>query len=87
MKEENISPDERKEGAKAYRKGKKIDFETFVNKVLKTRDEIGKDISNSDLLALPGSKGSAIVKRDSVNIEKFKPEPVSEETQQNFDDT
>ena len=85
---ENLSPDERKEGAKAYRKGK-IDFETFVNKVLKPRDEIGRqeqDISNSDLPALPGSKGSAIVKRDSVNIEKFKPEPVSEGTQQNFDD-
>ena len=85
---ENLSPDERKEGAKAYRKGK-IDFETFVNKVLKTRDEIGRqeqDISNLDLPSLPGSKGSAIVKRDSVNIEKFKSEPVSEGTQQNFDD-
>ena len=77
-------------GARAYRKGK-IDFETFVNKVLKTRDEIGgqrqeQDISNLGLPALPGSKGSAIVKRDSVNIEKFKSEPVSEGTQQNFDD-
>ena len=87
---ENLSPDERKEGMKSYRKGK-IDFETFVNKVLKTRDEIGgqeqeQNISNLDLPALPGSKGSAIVKRDSVNIEKFKPEPVSEGTQQNFDD-
>ena len=85
---ENLSPDERKEGMKSYRKGK-IDFETFVNKVLKTRDEIGgqeQNISNLDLPALPESKGSAIVKRDSVNIEKFKPEPVSEGTQQNFDD-
>ena len=85
---ENLSPDERKAGARAYRKGK-IDFETFVNKVLKTRDEIGRqeqNISNLDLPALPGSKGSAIVKRDSVNIEKFKSEPVSEGTQQNFDD-
>ena len=87
---ENLSPDERKEGAKAYRKGK-IDFKTFVNNVLKTRDEIKKQgeeqySSNLDLPALPGSKGSAIIKRDSVNIEKFKPEPVSEGTQQNFDD-
>ena len=87
---ENLSPDERKVGAKAYRKGK-IDFETFVNKVLKTRDEIKKQgeeqySSNLDLPVLPGSKGSAIVKRNSVNIEKFKPEPVSEGTQQNFDD-
>ena len=87
---ENISPDERKAGARAYRKGK-IDFETFVNNVLKTRDEIKKQgeeqySSNLDLPALPGSKGSAIIKRDSVNIEKFKSEPVSEGTQQNFDD-
>ena len=87
---ENLSSDERKAGAKAYKKGK-IDFETFVNKVLKTRDEIKKqepekETSNLDLPALPGSATSAIVKRDSVNIEKFKPEPVSEGTQQNFDD-
>lgn len=87
---ENLSPDERKEGRKLYKKGK-IDFETFVNKVLKTRDEIKKqepekETSNLDLSALPGSATSAIVKRDSVNIEKFKSEPVSEGTQQNFDD-
>ena len=78
---ENLSPDERKEGMKSYRKGK-IDFETFVNKVLKTRDEIKKQEQDT----LPESPTSAIVKRDSVNIEKFKPEPVSEGTQQNFDD-
>ena len=87
---ENLSSDERREGRKLYKKGK-IDFETFVNKVLKTRDEIKKqepekETSNLDLPALPGSATSAIVKRDSVNIEKFKPEPVSEGTQQNFDD-
>ena len=76
---ENLSPDERKEGMKSYRKGK-IDFETFVNKVLKTRDEIKK--REQDIL--PESLTSAIVKRDSVDIEKFK--PTSEGTQQNFDD-
>ncbi len=58
---------------------------------MKTRDEIKKqepekETSNLDLPALPGSATSAIVKRDSVNIEKFKSEPVSEGTQQNFDD-
>ena len=78
---ENLSPDERKEGMKSYKKGK-IDFETFVNKVLKTRDEIKKQ--EQDIL--PESSTSAIVKRDSVDIEKFKTEPVSEGTQQNFDD-
>ena len=64
---ENLSPDERKEGRESYKKGK-IDFETFVNKVLKTRDEIKKqepekETSNLDLPALPGSATSAIVKR------------------------
>ena len=84
---ENLSPYERKEGAKAYKKGK-IDFEIFVNKVIKTREEIKKQESeqntpNSDLLALPGSKGSAMVNGDSLNIDMFKP---TEKTQKNFDD-
>jgi len=36
---DNVSPDERKEGVRAYRKGK-IDFEKFVNKVLKVKEEV-----------------------------------------------
>ena len=36
---DNVSPDERKEGVKAYKRGK-IDFEKFVNKVLEVRDEL-----------------------------------------------
>ena len=36
---DNVSPDERKEGVRAYRKGK-IDFEKFVNKVLEVRDDL-----------------------------------------------
>ena len=36
---DNVSPDERKEGVKAYRRGK-IDFEKFVNKVLEVRDDL-----------------------------------------------
>ena len=84
---ENLSPDEVKEGFKSYKKGK-IDFEIFVNKVMKTRDEIKQQESEQNTLyssspSLPESKGSAIVKRDSVNIEKFKP---TEQTQENFDD-
>ena len=36
---DNVSPDERKEGVRAYRKGK-IDFEKFVNKVLNVKEEV-----------------------------------------------
>ena len=36
---DNVSPDERKEGVRAYRRGK-IDFEKFVNKVLKVKEEV-----------------------------------------------
>jgi len=84
---DKLTREERIEGVRAYRRGK-IDFETFVNKVLKTRDEIKKqgqeqDTSDSSSSSLPESKGSAMVKRDSVNIDMFKP---TEKTQKNFDD-
>ena len=36
---DNVSPDERKEGVRAYRRGK-IDFEKFVNKVLNVKEEV-----------------------------------------------
>jgi len=83
---EYLTNEEKKEGYK--KRNNKIDFEAFVNKVLKTRDEIKEqgqeqDTSDSSSSSLPESKGSAIVKRDSVNIEKFKP---TEQTQENFDD-
>ena len=66
----------------------KENYSEFVDNVFNAKKSAEKtqDTPNSNLPALPGSKGSAIVKRDSVNIEKFKPEPVSEGTQQNFDD-
>ena len=72
---EYLTNEEKKEGYK--KRNNKIDFEAFVNKVLKTRDEIKEqgqeqDTSDSSSSSLPESKGSAIVKRDSVNIEKFK---------------
>ena len=63
----------------------KENYGEFVDNMFNAKRSAGKtqDIFNSDLPALPGSKGSAIVKRDSVNIEKFKP---TEQTQENFDD-
>ena len=82
---DKLTREERIEGVRAYRGGK-IDFETFVNKVLKTRDEIKKQEQKDSNPSLPESSTSAIVKSGPLNIEKFKPEPLSEQTQQNFDD-
>jgi len=79
---DKLTREERIEGVRAYRRGK-IDFETFVNKVLKTRDEIKKHEEKGSNGSLTQSSSSAIVKRDAVNIEKFKP---TEQTQENFDD-
>lgn len=79
---DKLTREERIEGVRAYRRGK-IDFETFVNKVLKTRDEIKKQEEKGSNGSLTQSSSSAIVKRDAVNIEKFKP---TEQTQENFDD-
>ena len=44
---DNLSSDERKEGVKAYRKGK-VDFEKFVNKVLKVKAEVNKQVETKD---------------------------------------
>ena len=63
----------------------KENYGEFVDNMFNAKRSADKtqDIPNSDLPSLPESKGSAIVKRDSVNIEKFKP---TEQTQENFDD-
>lgn len=55
---DNVSPDERKEGVRAYRRGK-IDFEKFVNKVLEVRD---------DLTQTRGTIDPSKLKFDSVEI-------------------
>ena len=81
---EYLTNEEKKEGYK--KRNNKIDFEAFVNKVLKTRDEIKKQEQKDSNLSLPKSSTSAIVKSGPLNIEKFKPEPLSEQTQQNYDD-
>ena len=61
----------------------KENYSEFVDNVFNAKKSAEKTPGtqynpNLGLPALPGSKGSAIVKRDSVNIEKFKPEPASE---------
>ena len=61
----------------------KENYSKFYNNLLNTKNSAGETpdtqyTPNSNLPALPGSKGSAIVKGGPLNIEKFKPEPASE---------
>ena len=67
---DNVSPDERKEGVRAYRKGK-IDFEKFVNKVLKVKEEVSTATGQTKLtgsnfvpLALPSAEDLKSVDED-----------------------
>ena len=77
----SLSPSERKEGFK--KRGNKIDFEKFVDKVL-SKKKGGPSISGG-AKSLPVG-GSAIVKSPAMPLEKFVRPPVSEETQGNLDD-
>ena len=77
----SLSPSERKEGFK--KRGNKIDFEKFVDKVL-SKKKGGPSISGG-AKSLPVG-GSAIVKSPAMPLEKFVKPPVSEETQGNLDD-
>ena len=72
---DNLSPEERKEGVKAYRKSK-IDFEKFVDRVLKIKQEVAQPTSapaKAGLTsgtfmpkALPSAKEIAVESEDVV---------------------
>ena len=51
---ERLTVDERKEGVRAYRRGK-IDFEKFVNRVLKVKEEVSAPASATGQARLTGS--------------------------------
>ena len=77
---QKLSPSERKEGFK--KRGDKINFEKFVNKVLEKKT--GPAMSGG-ARALPGNgRGGAIVK--SSGVTPFSTPPVSEKGQENIDD-
>jgi len=77
---EQLTPEERKEGFK--KRGDKISFETFVEKILARKGGAG---TSEGPTALP-SGGGAIVKRVNVPIQDLSRSPVSEKTQENLDD-
>lgn len=81
---DNLSPEERKQGVKAYRKSK-IDFEKFVNQVLKTKREVGsgdggipttppgRRVATSNQRLLPGARQNVDIKPPQAE-----PEPEAE---------
>ena len=77
---DNVSPDERKEGVRAYRRGK-IDFEKFVNKVLKVKEEV----STAPTTGQTKLTGSNFVPLALPQAEDLKP-PVEEDIPDDLDD-
>jgi hypothetical protein len=78
---QSLSPAERKEGFR--KRGDKINFEKFVNKVIekKTGPAMG-----GPGRALPGGGGGAIVKSAGSAVQPFVASPVAAQTQENLDE-
>ena len=79
---DNLSPKERKEGVKAYKKGK-IDFETFVNKVLVQKTQVNLGKTNKSSI---GSGGGALVVRKNSQIQTANFISRQEQSEQNLDE-
>ena len=78
IKGDNLTPDERKEGVKAYRKGK-INFQNFVDKVLERKKKIETETKRTSSI---GAGGALVIRKTTIDPSSFK----SEETQENLDD-
>jgi len=79
---QNLTPAERKEAFK--KRGDKINFEKFVNKVL--QQKTGPAMSGPSKALPGGGGGGAIVKSKGSAVQPFIASPVSEKTQENLDD-
>ena len=83
IKGDNLSPQERKEGVKAYRKGK-INFKTFVDKVLVAKK--AQSVGSSGGPKSIGSGGGALVVRNKTITADDIKSGSSVETEQNLDE-
>lgn len=79
---DNLSPQERKEGVKAYKKSK-IDFETFVNKVTDRKKQVNVSKVNSTKSL---NRGGALVVSKSSQIQTSSFFNREEESAENIDD-
>ena len=83
IKGDNLSPQERKEGAKAYRKGK-IDFKTFVDKVLSAK-KVQSVGSSGGPKSIGAGGGALVVRKKTISADDIK-SGSSVETEQNLDE-
>ena len=85
IKGDNLTPDERKEGVKAYRKGK-INFQNFVDKVLERKKKIETETKRTSSITKRtssiGAGGALVIRKTTIDPSSFK----SEETQENLDE-
>ena len=77
---ERLTVDERKEGVRAYRRGK-IDFEKFVNRVLKVKEEVSSPATGQARLT-----GSTFMPKALPQAEDLKPAPDDEDIPEGLDD-
>ena len=78
IKGDNLTPDERKEGVKAYRKGK-INFQNFVDRVLEKKKRIEVQTKRTPSI---GANGGLVVRKTNIDANNFK----SEGTQENLEE-
>ena len=77
---ERLTVDERKEGVRAYRRGK-IDFEKFVNKVLKIKEEVSAPATGQARLT-----GSTFMPKALPQGQDLTPAPDDEDIPEGLDD-
>ena len=83
LKGDNLSPQQRKEGVKAYKKGK-IDFKTFVDKVLSAKKEQSVESSGGSKDIGAGG-GALVLRKKTISADDIK-SGSSVETEQNLDE-
>ena len=77
---ERLTVDERKEGVRAYRRGK-IDFEKFVNRVLKIKEEVSAPATGQARLT-----GSTFMPKALPQGQDLTPAPDDEDIPEGLDD-
>jgi len=78
IKGDNLTPDERKEGVKAYRKGK-IKFKNFVEKALERKKNIEVETNRTPSI---DNNGKLVIRKTNIDVNNFK----SEGTQENLEE-
>ena len=78
IKGDNLTPDERKEGVKAYRKGK-INFQNFVDRVLEKKKRIEVQTKRTPSI---GANGGLVIRKTNIDVNNFK----GEGTQENLEE-